>query len=115
MDFKKIYEELNISLHFSPNMKLQQAQREQMAVMTDEFYHKPPFGVWDGQISKFIRLWYSSLHILDIESLQFSQSSNSALVNHNDSGRQGNKGGNKGSFNGNKSNQHCGTTATNRD
>ena len=33
MDYKKTYEELNMSLPFSPDVKVQQAQREQMAVM----------------------------------------------------------------------------------
>ena len=34
MDFKRTYEELNVLLPFSPNIKVQQAQREQMAVMS---------------------------------------------------------------------------------
>ena len=34
MDFKRTYEELNILLPFSPNVKVQQAQREQMAIMS---------------------------------------------------------------------------------
>ena len=33
MDYKKTYEELNILLPFSPDFKVQQAQREKMAVM----------------------------------------------------------------------------------
>ena len=33
MDHKKTYEELNTLLPFSPDVKVQQAQREQMAVM----------------------------------------------------------------------------------
>ena len=33
MDYKKTYEELNTLLPFSPDVKVQQAQREQMAVM----------------------------------------------------------------------------------
>ena len=33
MDYKKTYEELNMLLPFSPNVKVQQAQREKMAVM----------------------------------------------------------------------------------
>ena len=33
MDYKKIYEELNTLLPFSPNVKVQQAQREKVAVM----------------------------------------------------------------------------------
>ena len=33
MDYKKTYEELNTLLPFSPNVKIQQAQREKMAVM----------------------------------------------------------------------------------
>src|SRR5262249_53337319 len=34
MDFKKIYEELNVLLPFSTDIKTQQAQREQMAIMS---------------------------------------------------------------------------------
>ena len=33
MDYKKIYEELNMFMPFSPDVKVQQSQREQMAVM----------------------------------------------------------------------------------
>ena len=33
MDYKKTYEELNILLPLSPNVKVRQAQREKMAVM----------------------------------------------------------------------------------
>ena len=33
MDYKKIYEKLNMLMPFSPNVKAQQSQREQMAVM----------------------------------------------------------------------------------
>ena len=33
MDYKKIYEELNMLMPFSPDVKVQQSQREQMAVM----------------------------------------------------------------------------------
>ena len=34
MDFKKVYEELNALMPFSPDVRVQQAQREQMAVMS---------------------------------------------------------------------------------
>ncbi|RVW56301.1 Retrovirus-related Pol polyprotein from transposon TNT 1-94 [Vitis vinifera] len=34
MDFKKVYEELNALMPFSPDIRVQQAQREQMAVMS---------------------------------------------------------------------------------
>ncbi|RVW76298.1 Retrovirus-related Pol polyprotein from transposon RE1 [Vitis vinifera] len=34
MDFKKVYEELNALMPFSPEVKVQQAQREQMVVMS---------------------------------------------------------------------------------
>ena len=33
MDYKKTYEELNVLLPFSPNVNVQQDQREKMAVM----------------------------------------------------------------------------------
>ena len=33
MDYKKIYEELNMLMPFSPDVKVQQSQQEQMAVM----------------------------------------------------------------------------------
>ena len=34
MDFKKVYEELNALMSFSPDVRVQQAQREQMVVMS---------------------------------------------------------------------------------
>ena len=34
MDFKKVYEELNALMPFNPNVRVQQAQREQMVVMS---------------------------------------------------------------------------------
>ena len=40
MVFKRVFEELNILLPFSSNVKVQQAQREQMAVMS--FLADPP-------------------------------------------------------------------------
>ena len=33
MDYKKVYEELNMLMPFSPDVKVQQSQREQVAVM----------------------------------------------------------------------------------
>ena len=33
MDYKKIYEELNMLMPFSPDVKVQHSQRKQMAVM----------------------------------------------------------------------------------
>ena len=33
MDYKKIYEEFNMLMPFSPDVKVQQSQREQMTVM----------------------------------------------------------------------------------
>lgn len=33
MNYKKTYEEINMLLPFSPDVKVQQAQQEQMAVM----------------------------------------------------------------------------------
>ena len=33
MDYKKIYEELNMLMTFSPDVKVQQSQRDQMVVM----------------------------------------------------------------------------------
>ena len=41
MDYKKIYEELNMFMPFSPDVKVQQSQREQMVVMG--FLAAPPF------------------------------------------------------------------------
>ncbi|RVW51932.1 Retrovirus-related Pol polyprotein from transposon RE1 [Vitis vinifera] len=41
MDFKKVYEELNALMPFSPNVRVQQAQREQMDVMS--FLSSLPF------------------------------------------------------------------------
>ena len=43
MDYKKTYEELNTLLPFSPDVKVQQAQWEKMAVVV--FHSCLPFGV----------------------------------------------------------------------
>ena len=41
MDFKKVYEELNALMPFSPEVRVQQAQREQMALMSFLYIRSP--------------------------------------------------------------------------
>ena len=50
MDFKKTYEELNVLLPFSPDVKVQQAQREKMVVMSFLAGLPPEFETTKSQI-----------------------------------------------------------------
>ncbi|RVX16307.1 Retrovirus-related Pol polyprotein from transposon RE2 [Vitis vinifera] len=60
MDFKKVYEELNALMPFSPDVRVQQAQREQMVVMS----------FLSGLPSKFETAKSQILSSFDIGSLQ---------------------------------------------
>ena len=59
MDYKKTYEELNTLLPFNPNVKVQQAQREKMAVMgflaalNSEYYFVKAWILSSLEISSF--------------------------------------------------------------
>ncbi|KAG4159662.1 hypothetical protein ERO13_D02G188650v2 [Gossypium hirsutum] len=75
MDFKKAHEELNVLLPFNPNVKVQHAQREQLAVAKLE--------VTKSQIlsrSKIISLQDTFMRVLRIESSNLVQTNNRVLV-----------------------------------
>ncbi|XAR62548.1 hypothetical protein NMG60_11017345 [Bertholletia excelsa] len=104
MEFKRIYEELNVLLPFSLDVKVQQPQQEQMAVMSFLTSLSPEYETTKFQILSSFQI--SSLHdaftrVLRTESSQSIHSTCSAFVGHNIIGRQSNKG-NKGGNNGNK-------------
>ncbi|XP_021676549.2 uncharacterized protein LOC110661992 [Hevea brasiliensis] len=114
MEFKKVYEELNILLPFNPNVKVQQAQREQMAVMSFLTSLHSEYETAKSQILSSSEI--SSLHdtftrVLRTESTQLPQTTSGALVSQNMNGQQRNKGGNSS----NRSNQHNGETNSNLD
>ena len=95
MDFKKTYEELNLLLPFSSDVKVQQTQREQMAIMSFLAGLSPEFEAAKSQILSSPEI--SSLQdvfsrVLRTENTQSVQSS-SALVGL---GKQQYKGGGKG-------------------
>ncbi|XP_071933222.1 uncharacterized protein [Coffea arabica] len=95
MDFKKIYEEFNLLLPFSSNVKVQQTQREQMAIMSFLAGLSPEFEAAKSQILSNPEI--SSLQdvfsrVFRTENTQSVQSS-SALVGL---GKQQYKGGGKG-------------------
>ncbi|XP_044508561.1 uncharacterized protein LOC123227575 [Mangifera indica] len=82
MDLKRTYEELNMLLPFSPDMKVQQAQREQMAIMSFLAGLPSEFETAKSQI--FASLEISSLYdtftrVLRTESTPSFQS-NSAFI-----------------------------------
>ncbi|KAG8646402.1 hypothetical protein MANES_09G001301v8 [Manihot esculenta] len=94
MDFKRVYEELNVLMPFNTDVKTQQTQREQMAVMSF-LAGLPP-------------------KVLHTES-PIPSHPTSALVSRNDSGRQNNRGGQRGGFNAGKRSQHSGETGPTSD
>lgn len=60
MDFKRVYEELNVLMSFSPDAKTQQAQQEQMTVMSFLTGLPPKFEIAKFQILSGFE--FSSLH-----------------------------------------------------
>jgi hypothetical protein len=101
MDFKRTYEELNMLLTFSPNVKIQQSQREKMVVMSFLVGLPSEFETAKSQIlssSEISSLQDAFSRVLRTESSPPVQYS-SALVsrtNEYEAGRSHYKGGNKG-------------------
>ncbi|KAG8640779.1 hypothetical protein MANES_13G079525v8 [Manihot esculenta] len=117
MDFKRVYEELNVLMPFSTDVKTQQAQREQMAVMSFLASLPPKFETAKSHI--FSDSEISSLHdvftkVLRTES-PIPSHPTSALVSRNDSARQNNRGGQRGGFKGGKRSQRSGETGSTSD
>ncbi|XP_058002771.1 uncharacterized protein LOC131179885 [Hevea brasiliensis] len=103
MDFKRVYEELNVLLPFSSDVKVQQAQREQLAVMSFLAGLPSEYETAKSQILSSSEI--SSLHetftrVLRTESTQSSQPASSALISRNPNGQQGNRRGSRGGITG---------------
>ncbi|XP_071912580.1 uncharacterized protein [Coffea arabica] len=95
MDFKKTYEELNLLLPFSSDVKVQQTQREQIAIMSFLAGLSPEFEAAKSQILSSPKISFLQdvfSRVLRTENTQSVQSS-SALVGL---GKQQYKGGGKG-------------------
>ncbi|KAG8636917.1 hypothetical protein MANES_15G058801v8 [Manihot esculenta] len=110
MDFKRVYEELKVLIPFSIDVKTQQAQREQMAVMSFlaslplEFETAKSHILFDSKISS---LHYVFTKVLRTES-PIPSHTTSALVSRNDNGRHDNKSGHRRGFNGGRRSQRLG-------
>ena len=95
MDFKKTYEELNVLLRFNPDVKVQQAQREQMVVMSFLVDLPPEFETIESQIlfsSKISSLQdiFTRIHWKNISvSVPPSSQTNSAFVSHSNQNKLG--------------------------
>ncbi|XP_057996481.1 uncharacterized protein LOC131175824 [Hevea brasiliensis] len=96
MEFKCVYEELNILLPFSHDVKVQQAQLEQMAVMSFLAGLPSEYETVKSQIlssSEIFSLHDTFTRVLRIESTYSPQPTNGALISRNISGQQGYRGG----------------------
>ncbi|XP_058000287.1 uncharacterized protein LOC131178725 [Hevea brasiliensis] len=118
MDFKRVYEELNVLLPFSSDVKVQQTQREQLAVMSFLAGFPSEYETAKSQILSSSEI--SSLHetftrVLCTESTQSSQPASSALISRNPNGQQDNRKGSRGGITGNRSNQRNGEASSNKD
>ncbi|XP_057995203.1 uncharacterized protein LOC131175348 [Hevea brasiliensis] len=113
MDFKRVYEKLNILLPFSPDFK-----REQLAVMSFLAGLPSQYEIAKSQIlssSEIFSLHETFTRVLRTESTQSSQPASSALISRNPNGQQGNRRASRGGITGNKSNQRNGEACSNQD
>ncbi|KAK3008087.1 hypothetical protein RJ639_013614 [Escallonia herrerae] len=103
MDFKKTYEELNMLLPFSKDIKVQQAQREQMAVMSFLGALPPEFDTAKSQIlsgTDITSLQEVFSRVLRTESTSSNQQSSILVANigrGSEAGRMNNNRGDRGS------------------
>ncbi|XP_034673007.1 uncharacterized protein LOC117904490 [Vitis riparia] len=101
MDFKKVYEELNALMPFSPDVRVQQAQREQMAVMSFLSGLPSEFETAKSQIlsgSDIGSLQEVFSRVLRTENVSSSQHTNVLVAkggNAENTRRVNNKGGNR--------------------
>ena len=116
MDFKKTYEELNVFLPFSTDIKVQQTQREKMAVMSFLAGLPSEFETAKSQIlsnSEIGSLQEVFSRILRTESTSSIQQTNNVLVAKGGSNDTGRKSNNRGesktsdSYNNDSSNIVC--------
>ena len=103
MDFKRVYEELNVLLPFSMDVKVQQSQHEQMVVMSFLVGLPSEFDTTKTRIlssSELPSLHETFTRVLYTETSQsFRPVANNSLVscsNWNEVGCQSNRSGNKG-------------------
>ncbi|KAK2985083.1 hypothetical protein RJ640_022961 [Escallonia rubra] len=102
MDFKKTYEELNILLPFSKDIKVQQAQREQMAAMSFLGALPPEFDTAKSQIlsgTDITSLQEVFSRVLRTESTSSNQQSSVLVANRgrgSEAGRMNNNRGDRG-------------------
>ncbi|XP_057991209.1 uncharacterized protein LOC110665835 isoform X5 [Hevea brasiliensis] len=118
MDFKWVYEELNVFLPFSPDVKVQQAQREQLAIMSFLAGLPSEYETAKSQIlssSEIFSLDETFTRVLCTESTQSSQPASSALISRNPNGQQGNRRGSRGGITGNRNNQRNGEASSYQD
>ncbi|KAK3025395.1 hypothetical protein RJ639_044650 [Escallonia herrerae] len=103
MDFKKTYEELNMLPPFSKDIKVQQAQREQMAVMSFLGALPPEFDTAKSQIlsgTDITSLQEVFSRVLRTESTSSNQQSSVLVANigrGSEAGRMNNNRGDRGS------------------
>ncbi|KAK2966731.1 hypothetical protein RJ640_024398 [Escallonia rubra] len=118
MDFKKTYEELNVLLPFSKDIKVQQAQREQMAAMSFLGALPPEFDTAKSQIlsgTDITSLQEVFSRVLRTESTFSNQQSSVLVANRgrgSEAGRMNNNrgdrgGGDRGGHNGGTSEIMC--------
>ncbi|KAK2993459.1 hypothetical protein RJ640_005153 [Escallonia rubra] len=102
MDFKKTYEELNMLLPFSKDIKVQQAQREQMAAMSFLGALPPEFDTAKSQIlsgTDITSLQEVFSRVLRTESTSSNQQSSVLVANRgrgSEAGRMNNNRGDRG-------------------
>ncbi|KAG8650815.1 hypothetical protein MANES_07G072314v8 [Manihot esculenta] len=96
MDFKRVYEELNVLMPFSTDVEFETAKSQILS---------------DSEISSLHDVF---TRVLRTES-PIPSHPTSALVSRNDSGRQNNRGGQRGGFNAGKRSQHSGETGPTSD
>ena len=99
MDFKKTYEELNILLPVSADVKVQQAQREKMAIMSFLAGLPSEFESAKSQVlasSEITSLQDIFTRVLRTESTPSVQSSSALVSQNHDTGRSYNRSNNRG-------------------
>ncbi|KAK2977888.1 hypothetical protein RJ640_022679 [Escallonia rubra] len=114
MDFKKTYEELNMLLPFSKDIKVQQAQREQMAAMSFLGALPPEFDTAKSQIlsgTDITSLQEVFSRVLRTESTFSNQQSSVLVANRGRGSEAGRMNNNKGDRGGGDRGGHNGGTS----
>ncbi|KAK2970837.1 hypothetical protein RJ640_016633 [Escallonia rubra] len=114
MDFKKTYEELNMLLPFSKDIKVQQAQREQMAAMSFLGALPPEFDTAKSQIlsgTDITSLQEVFSRVLRTESTFSNQQSSVLVANRGKGSEAGRMNNNRGDRGGGDRGGHNGGTS----